>query len=136
MNDDLMRISDAEREQAAGALGEHYAQGRITSEEHSERLDLIWSARTRAQLAPVFADLPGPRGPAATPAPAPPPRFRGRARRLPPPVLAVLAVLVTLTVLTHLPLILFGLLVWFLISHGRHGGRHHGFGQRRSRSMG
>ena len=30
MNDQDLRISDAEREQAAADLGEHYAQGRIT----------------------------------------------------------------------------------------------------------
>ena len=46
MNEHL-RMSDAEREQAAGELGEHYVQGRLTAEEHSERLDQIWAARTR-----------------------------------------------------------------------------------------
>ena len=29
---------------------EHYAQGRLTAEEHSERLDRIWAARTRGDL--------------------------------------------------------------------------------------
>ena len=58
MNEHL-RMSDAEREQAAGELGEHYVQGRLTAEEHSERLDQIWAARTRAELAPIFQDLPG-----------------------------------------------------------------------------
>ena len=59
MSDQELRISDAEREQAAADLGEHYAQGRITTEEHRERLDQIWAARTRRELGPVFADLPG-----------------------------------------------------------------------------
>ena len=45
--------------QAAEELGEHYAQGRLTTEEHSERLDRILEARTRAELAPIFSDLPG-----------------------------------------------------------------------------
>ena len=35
--------------------------GRITTEEHSERLEQIWAARTAADLAPAFADLPRPR---------------------------------------------------------------------------
>ena len=66
-------MSDAEREQAAAALGEHYAQGRLTTEEHSERLDRIWAAKTRAELAPIFRDLPGP-GRAARRRARPPPR--------------------------------------------------------------
>ena len=70
---DQLRMSDADRDQAAAALGEHYAQGRITTEEHSERLDRIWSARTRAELGPLFADLPAP-GPLAPPPPPPCPR--------------------------------------------------------------
>ena len=43
--DEHLRIGDTEREQAAAALGEHYAQGRLTTEEHSERLDQAWAAR-------------------------------------------------------------------------------------------
>ena len=124
MNEHL-RMSDAEREQAAGELGEHYVQGRLTAEEHSERLGQIWAARTRAELAPIFQDLPGryapqPFGP---PSPQPfPPRFAGyaapprRRTRLPAPLMAILAFLVVVTVLTHLPIILFGLLVWFILA--------------------
>lgn len=59
MNDRL-RIGDTEREAAARELGEHFAMGRITADEHAERLDRIWSARTAADLAPVFHDLPRP----------------------------------------------------------------------------
>ena len=54
-----LRIGDAEREQAAGQLAEHFAVGRIDRAEHAERLDRIWAARTQADLDPVFADLPG-----------------------------------------------------------------------------
>ena len=132
MNEHL-RMSDAEREQAAGELGEHYVQGRLTAEEHSERLDQIWAARTRAELVPIFQDLPGryapqPFGP---PFPQPfPPRFAGsaapprRRTRLPAPLMVILAFLVVVTVLTHLPIVLFGLLVWFLLTkHHRPMGR-------------
>ena len=59
MNDGL-RIGDAEREEAARELGEHFALGRITAEEHSERLEQVWAARTKADLAPAFRDLPRP----------------------------------------------------------------------------
>ena len=68
--DEHLRIGDKEREQAASALGEHYAQGRLTTEEHSERLDRIWAAKTRSELSPIFRDLPGP----GTPRPARPPQ--------------------------------------------------------------
>lgn len=123
--DDQLRISDAEREQAAAELAEHYAQGRITTEEHAERLDRIWASRTRGELAPIFGDLPGRYGPVA-PAPrpgvrrptywAPGPPFRGG---IPGPVFAVLAVLLALTIITHLPLILFGLLVLLFVGARR-----------------
>ena len=124
MNEHL-RMSDAEREQAAGELGEHYVQGRLTAEEHSERLDQIWAARTRAELVPIFQDLPGRYAPQPFGPPFPqsfPPRFAGsaapprRRTRLPAPLMAILAFLVVVTVLTHLPIILFGLVVWFILA--------------------
>jgi uncharacterized membrane protein len=130
MAEEHLRIGDAEREQAAAALGEHYAAGRLTAEEHSERLDRIWSARTRGELGPVFDDLPVPHGPrpAATGSSAPPPSWAGRppARRgVPGPLVAVLVVLLVLTVLTRLPLILIGVVALFFML-GRHRGRLHG----------
>ncbi len=123
--DEQLRIGDAEREAAAAELGEHYAQGRITTEEHAERLDRIWSSRTRGELAPIFRDLPGRYGPVEQhqevrrPAYSGPP-FRGR---IPFPVLALLAVLLVLTAVTHVPLILAGLLVLLFVGARRR--RHH-----------
>jgi hypothetical protein len=131
VNEQDLRLSDAEREQAAAELGEHYAQGRLTMEEHAERLDRIWASRTRGELGPIFRDLPG----RAFPQPAPPPRRAtywsggvGPVRRgLPTPLVVVLAILVLLTVATHLPLILIGLLVWFFVvgRHRRRGWHRH-----------
>ena len=118
MSDQELRISDAEREQAAADLGEHYAQGRLTTEEHSERLDQIWAARTRRELGPVFADLPSRSFPARAPAAARPAPRRPGWRRIPPPLLVLLVVLVSVTAVTHLPLILIGVGVWFLLSRG------------------
>lgn len=53
-----MRASDAERERVADALREHYAAGRLDSDELSERLDGAYAARTVADLARLSADLP------------------------------------------------------------------------------
>ena len=53
-----MRISDADRDRAASILSEALAEGRLTPEEHSQRLDTIYAAKTAADLAPVLADIP------------------------------------------------------------------------------
>lgn len=130
MNEQHLRMSDAERNQASAELGEHYAQGRLTTEEHAERLDRIWAARTRGELGPIFADLPG--GSALRPAPTP---YAARARSprpgavssagrrfrgLPTPLVLVLAILVAVAAATHLPLLLIGVGVWFLLARRGH----------------
>jgi hypothetical protein len=56
-----LRASDAEREHHAELLREHAAQGRLTVDELDQRLDRVYTARTRGELAPVVADLPAPR---------------------------------------------------------------------------
>jgi hypothetical protein len=53
-----MRASDAEREQIADALREHYAAGRLSSEELDQRLDAAYHAVTTAELAQLTRDLP------------------------------------------------------------------------------
>ncbi len=58
-SDKELRIGDTERTAAAEELGEHYAQGRLSAEEHQERLDRAMGARTASELTPLFADLPG-----------------------------------------------------------------------------
>lgn len=110
MNDDQLRIGDAEREQAAAALGEHFVQGRLATEEHAERLDQVWAARTRSDLAPVFRDLPG-----HSPAVAPDRRQESGRRGFPTPLLPILAVLLAITVLTHVPVFLIGILLVVLV---------------------
>jgi hypothetical protein len=54
-----MRISDADRDRAASVLGDALAEGRLTAEEHSERLDAVYAAKIHADIAPIVADLPG-----------------------------------------------------------------------------
>ena len=118
MNEQDLRLSDAERDQAAADLGEHYAQGRLTTEEHRERLDQIWAARTRRELGPIFVDLPGRTFPARPTMAGPAAPRRPGWRRIPPPLLVLIVVLVAVTAITHLPLILIGFGAWFLLSRG------------------
>src|SRR5215217_2609423 len=56
--DPALRASDAEREHHAGLLRGHAAQGRLTVDELEERLDRVYAASTRGELATVVADLP------------------------------------------------------------------------------
>ena len=53
-----MRVGNAEREATAAELREHYASGRLTLEELSERLDKAFAATTRADLDALMTDLP------------------------------------------------------------------------------
>lgn len=53
-----MRASDADRDEVADRLREALAEGRITAEEHAERIDAVYKARTYADLEPVLSDLP------------------------------------------------------------------------------
>jgi hypothetical protein len=52
-----LRASDADRERVAGLLGEALADGRLTADEHRERIDILYSTRTLDELAPLTADL-------------------------------------------------------------------------------
>jgi hypothetical protein len=55
-----LRASDAEREATAQELGRSQAEGRLTLDELSQRLDLVYAARTRDELTAVTRDLPAP----------------------------------------------------------------------------
>lgn len=113
-----LRLSDAERDEAARLLGEHFAAGRLTADEHAERQERIFTAATHGELPPLFADLPG-GAPFAEPEPTArwAPNAAGIGRRRPPFGLLKLALVILLvaTVLTHLPLILLGVGVWWLL---------------------
>jgi hypothetical protein len=99
-----MRISDADRDRAASILSDALAEGRLTPEEHSQRLDAIYAARTAADIEPVVRDIPGAaaalarQAPAQSPVPADRPVrlvafFSGTSRkgiwRVPPDMAAV-----------------------------------------------
>ncbi len=79
MNENI-RISDADREHVVEQLREHYAEGRLTSDELDERVTATLSAKTYGDLRAVMTDLPEPEavgatgaaGPAGAPGPAGP----------------------------------------------------------------
>ncbi|UQA97798.1 DUF1707 domain-containing protein [Streptomyces halobius] len=54
-----MRASDADRDRVAEILREALAEGRLDAEEHAERIDLVYRAKTMGELEPVVRDLPG-----------------------------------------------------------------------------
>lgn len=54
-----IRASDADRDRVAEILREALAEGRLDAEEHAERIDLVYRAKTMGELEPVVRDLPG-----------------------------------------------------------------------------
>ena len=125
MSDQSIRLSDAERDAAAADLGEHFAQGRLTADEHDDRLEQVWKARTRGEIAPIFRDLPSPYAAVAAPIPSGEPRYwnaglRPFRRGVPAPLLVVLAVLIGVSVIAHFPFFLVGFAVfWFVVLRHR-----------------
>jgi hypothetical protein len=63
----LLRASDADRDRVADQLREALAEGRLTPEEHAERIETVYTAKTYAELAPLLADLPSAKDAQATP---------------------------------------------------------------------
>ncbi len=53
-----LRISDEQRERAAVDIREHFAAGRLTDDELSERLHAVYAAKTEPELGQILADLP------------------------------------------------------------------------------
>jgi hypothetical protein len=54
--------SDADRDAVATRLSSAFAEGRLTSGEHADRVRAAYEARTAGELAGLTADLPGPAG--------------------------------------------------------------------------
>ena len=53
-----LRIGDAERDRAISELGDHFAAGRLTTEEFEQRVDQAIRARFNDDLEPLLVDLP------------------------------------------------------------------------------
>ncbi|MGP3964800.1 DUF1707 SHOCT-like domain-containing protein [Nonomuraea sp. 3N208] len=54
----VLRISDTERDNAVDRLQQAYADGRLSSGEMEQRLELVLTATSQADLEPALADLP------------------------------------------------------------------------------
>jgi uncharacterized membrane protein YccC len=53
-----VRVSDQDRERAAEEIRQHFAAGRLTDEELSDRLSAVYRARTSQELQELRRDLP------------------------------------------------------------------------------
>ena len=105
-----IRLTDAERDEAITRLSDHYAVGRLAKDEFDERSDAVWTARTGADLEPIFADLEA----------APPvPRVVRPWHQQLPVVPLVIAALIALTVFTHVPFVALAFFGFFVFGRGR-----------------
>ncbi|MCX4234201.1 DUF1707 domain-containing protein [Streptomyces sp. NPDC020707] len=53
-----LRASDADRDRTADILRDAHAEGRLTAEEHAERVEEVFRAKTVGELEPLVRDLP------------------------------------------------------------------------------
>jgi hypothetical protein len=53
-----IRVSDQERERAAEEIRQHYAVGRLSEDELTERVQAAYAARTQSDLDALRSDLP------------------------------------------------------------------------------
>jgi Domain of unknown function (DUF1707) len=101
--DERIRASDADRERVTARLRDHYAEGRLTSEELEERTSAALQAKTFGDLHRVMTDLPDP---VLVPRGAPglqPAGPRGLSRRRGPRFLPVLMVFLLVALLAPGP---------------------------------
>ena len=137
--DPQLRVSDAERAEVADRLSKHYSDGRLDQAEFNERLDRAMKAKTQADLAGLFTDLPALGGPGN-----PAPQQSGRPgnghpfRRIIGLVLIVVITLVLWHAVTvsfapfffwhilggsFIPWLLVGLVIFLWLRHGRENRR-------------
>jgi len=121
-----VRIGDVEREEAARALGEHFATGRLDRGEYDERLASAFAAKTWGDLAPVFRDLPHPAPVAPTPLARP--GVAAGWHRPGPPFLPVVMLLIGLALLLGTAWVFWlglgGFLLWRRTRRSRSGGSY------------
>jgi hypothetical protein len=98
-----LRVSDADRDRAIAELSEHYQAGRLTTEELEDRTGRALQARTTADLAALFADLPRRQAPATSAAATPASPGRSWPALLPVAPVAILAVVAVLALLSGHP---------------------------------
>jgi Domain of unknown function (DUF1707) len=132
-----LRVGDADRKAVVDELQRHYVEGRLTSDELSERVGHTLNARTFADLAAQLSDLPAL---ADSPSADTPPALGGYGEHqqwhsnlaLPPIGLILLVVgLVLLLMVLAMPNMRFGFFPWplfiwgfFFFGRSGRGGRH------------
>lgn len=132
-----IRVSDTEREDALGKLGQHMSEGRLDLDEYGERTAKVTAAKTRGELLDLFGDLPEPRPAFGRPAPPAATRAGGAPRPVPagPRAVQVLAGVAAVALVIGLvawvkvfPLIFVLPFVFFFVSGARwrHGHGPHG----------
>ncbi|MGW4533147.1 DUF1707 SHOCT-like domain-containing protein [Nocardia sp. NPDC004340] len=120
-----VRVGTAEREQAAAALGEHFAAGRLDLDEYDDRVGRAYAAKTAGELAVLFGDLPRPQPPAPQ-VQAAPPAPRRALPLVPVGAGALVALALVFAIVTHIfPFFLFPVL-FFVFARGRRGYGYHG----------
>ena len=135
-----MRASDQDRQEAALALADAYAEGRLDPDEFEERQSRALVATYLHDLDPLFEDLPGRVAPASRPTPPAVPVRRGRRGAGAPIAAAALALVVALAFITggHALWLLVPVL-WFAFAARRRRhwhAMHHGYAAQLSRSPG
>ena len=58
MTNSALRASDDDRQRVVAALEQHTADGRLSLDEFSERVGLVFAAATHGDLAQITSDLP------------------------------------------------------------------------------
>lgn len=119
-----IRISDSEREDALGKLGEHMSAGRLDIDEYGERSAMVATAKTRGELLALFGDLPEPKPTFGQPkAPAPQERtFTEKYVPVAAPI-AVLLIVAGVFIVLKIPFFVPFLFIFLLFNHRRIGGR-------------
>lgn len=79
-----IRASDADRDRTARILGDALAEGRLTGQEHAERLDALFAVKTVGELDRLVRDLPADPADAAAPGGIPGTGLAGGAAARPP----------------------------------------------------
>jgi len=114
-----LRASDADREQFVEALRRHHAEGRLTTEELSERTERAYAAWTFGDLDALATDLPPIQPSAPAPAPGRPASAELPARmRSPGPERAAAKAALVRSILWYGLLSLVLLVVWFIAALG------------------
>lgn len=136
-----IRISDSEREDALGKLGEHMSAGRLDIDEYGERSAKVATAKTRGELLGLFGDLPEPKPAFGQPRPvapvAPVRRERTFAEKYVPVAAPIAAIVIIAGVLIAFKIGFFlpFLFVFLFLNHRGGGRRWDGRGRGGPRGM-